>query len=148
MRGAGGGDEQAAEEHDGEAEQDESGPREHPGTVPSPGHRPGTAPVVAASGFAAGFINPVLGAVIFERIPSHLVGRVSSLTTATCFALIPLGGLLGGLLVTGAGLPVTMLAVGAAYLPVTMLPAVDPRWREIDARRPVAVRVQENAAAT
>ena len=104
--------------------------------------------VVAASGFAAGFINPVLGAVIFERIPSHLVGRVSSLTTAMCFALIPLGGLLGGLLVTGAGLSVTMLAVGAAYLVVTMLPAVDPRWREIDERRPVAVRAQENAAAT
>ncbi|CAI9411604.1 MFS transporter [Nocardioides sp. T2.26MG-1] len=104
--------------------------------------------VVATSGFAAGFINPVLGAVIFERIPTHLVGRVSSLTTAMCFSLIPLGGVLGGLLVTGAGLPVTMLAVGAAYLLVTMLPAVDPRWREIDIRRPVSVVDQEKAAAT
>jgi hypothetical protein len=30
-----------------------------------------------------------------------------------------------------------MVAVGSAYLLVTMLPAVDPRWREID-RRPQA----------
>ncbi|HYF74089.1 MAG TPA: MFS transporter [Nocardioides sp.] len=99
--------------------------------------------VVAASGFAAGFINPVLGAVIFERIPDRLVGRVSSLTTAMCFALIPLGGLTGGLLVSGVGLSVTMLAVGAAYLVVTMLPAVDPRWREMDVRRPAAEPAQE-----
>jgi MFS family permease len=90
--------------------------------------------VTGASGFAAGFINPVLGAVIFERIPSHLTGRVSSLTTAMCFALIPLGGLLGGLLVTGFGLPTALLGIGAAYFLVTMLPAVDPRWRELDVR--------------
>jgi MFS family permease len=88
-----------------------------------------------ASGFAAGFINPVLGAVIFERIPQPLVGRVSSLTTAMCFALMPLGGLLGGVLVTGVGLGPAMLAVGLAYFVVTMLPAIDPRWREMD-RRP------------
>src|SRR4051812_19436614 len=30
--------------------------------------------VIAPTGFAAGFINPVLGAVIFERIPAPLVG--------------------------------------------------------------------------
>ena len=86
-------------------------------------------------GFASGFLNPVLGAVIFERIPEPLVGRVSSLTTAMCFALMPLGGLLGGVLVTGLGLSWAMLAVGVAYFLVTMLPAVDPRWREMD-RRP------------
>jgi MFS family permease len=91
--------------------------------------------VTVASGFAAGFINPVLSAVIFERIPAHLVGRVSSLTTAMCFALIPLGGLLGGLLVTGFGLSTALIAVGTAYFLVTMLPAVDPRWREMDVRR-------------
>ncbi|MGY2701010.1 MFS transporter [Nocardioides sp. HB32] len=90
-----------------------------------------------ACGFAAGFINPVLGAVIFERIPQPLVGRVSSLTTAMCFALIPFGGLLGGVLVTGVGLEPAMLVVGLAYFAVTMLPAVDPRWREMD-RRPDA----------
>ena len=91
--------------------------------------------VVVSGGFASGFLNPVLGAVIFERIPQRLVGRVSSLTTAMCFALLPFGGLLGGGLVTGFGLAAAMLVTGAAYFVATMLPVVDPHWREID-RRP------------
>ncbi|WP_438003753.1 MFS transporter [Sorangium sp. So ce321] len=90
--------------------------------------------VAAAGGLAAGFINPVLGAVIFERIPGPLVGRVSSLTTALAFALMPFGGLVGGLLISAGGLSFAMVACGAAYLLVTMLPAVDPRWREMDGR--------------
>lgn len=94
--------------------------------------------VAVVSGFGSGFINPMLGAVIYERIPKHLVGRVSSLTAALCFALMPLGGLLGGGLISGFGLGVGMLACGAAYFLVTMLPAADPKWREID-HRPVGV---------
>ena len=90
--------------------------------------------VCVAGGFASGFINPVLGAVIFERIPDHLVGRVSSLNTALCWSLIPLGGVVGGLLIGGAGLTAAMLACGAAYFLVTMLPALQPRWRELDKR--------------
>ncbi|WP_343909725.1 MFS transporter [Nocardioides aquiterrae] len=100
-----------------------------------------------ACGFAAGFINPVLGAVIFERIPQPLVGRVSSLTTAMCFALMPLGGLLGGVLVTGVGLGPAMLVVGLAYFAVTMLPAVDPRWREMDRRPDLSTRADAAAGA-
>ncbi|MEP9363181.1 MFS transporter [Nocardioides sp. CN2-186] len=99
------------------------------------------------AGFAAGFINPILGAVIFERIPTELTGRVSALTTAMCFALIPFGGLLGGLLVAGVGLAPAMWIVGTAYLLVTVLPAVDPRWQEID-RRPENEACQAKAAAT
>jgi MFS family permease len=87
------------------------------------------------AGFASGFLNPILGAVIYERVPQHLIGRVSSLSTACCFALMPLGGLLGGFLVGGVGLAAAMMICGAAYFVVTMFPAVDPRWREID-RRP------------
>lgn len=90
--------------------------------------------VAVLGGFASGFINPVLGAVVFERIPGPLVGRVTSLSSAMCFALMPLGGLLGGLLVSGFGLTAAMLAIGAAYFAVTMLPALDPRWRGMDDR--------------
>jgi MFS family permease len=91
--------------------------------------------VSVVGGFSAGFINPVLGAVIFERIPAPLMGRVTSLTTAMCFALMPLGGLLGGVLISGFGLTAAMLAIGAAYFLVTIAPALDPRWKEMD-RRP------------
>ena len=90
---------------------------------------------IVSAGFAAGFINPVLGAVVFERIPAHLMGRVSALNTALCWSLIPLGGLVGGLLVGGFGLGVAMLLCGAAYFAATTLPALQPRWRDMD-RRP------------
>ncbi|CAN5418188.1 MFS transporter [soil metagenome] len=95
----------------------------------------GVLAVFALGGFASGFLNPILGAVIFERIPKPLVGRVSSLSTAMCWGLMPLGGLLCGLLVDTADLQVAMIATGVAYFAVTMLPALDPRWREMD-RRP------------
>jgi MFS family permease len=103
--------------------------------------------VSVAGGFASGFLNPILGAVIYERIPSPLVGRVTSLTTAMCFALMPLGGLLGGVLVGSLGLTAAMLAIGVAYFLITMAPAVDPAWRAMDDRpEPLAVgRVPENA---
>ncbi|MFC6344911.1 MFS transporter, partial [Nocardioides hankookensis] len=94
--------------------------------------------VCVAGGFASGFLNPILGAVIYERIPAPLMGRVTSLNTALCFALMPFGGILGGLLVAGVGLDAALLTTGAAYLVVTMLPALDPHWREIDVRPPLA----------
>ncbi len=40
--------------------------------------------VGVVGGCASGFLNPILGAVIFERIPAPLMGRVTSLTTAMC----------------------------------------------------------------
>ncbi|QNN51196.1 MFS transporter [Nocardioides mesophilus] len=98
----------------------------------------------AVAGFGSGFINPVLGAVIFERIPAHLVGRVSSLNSALCWSLMPFGGVVGGLLIGGVGLTPALLVCGAAYLAATMLPALQPRWREMDTRR----AVREERAAT
>ncbi len=88
----------------------------------------------AVGGFAAGFINPILSAVVFERIPPHLVGRVTALTTSLCWALIPFGGVVGGALIAGLGLSPALLVVGAAYLLATTLPALQPQWRELDAR--------------
>ena len=87
-------------------------------------------------GFACGFINPILGAVLFERIPSHLLGRVSSLNTALCWAGIPFGGLVGGAAVAAAGLTPALLVLGGAYFAATMLPAVQPSWRQLDERPP------------
>jgi MFS family permease len=96
--------------------------------------------VVVAGGFAAGFLNPLLGAVLFERIPEHLMGRVTSMNIAMSWSLIPFGGILGGVLVAGFGIAPALLAVGGAYLVTTMVPAFQPRWRELD-RREQAVQV-------
>lgn len=101
-------------------------------------------------GFACGFINPILGAVLFERIPSHLLGRVSSLNTALCWAGIPFGGLVGGALIAAAGLSPALLVLGGAYFAATMLPAVQPSWRQLDERPPAdpASRAGAGAAAS
>lgn len=80
-------------------------------------------------GCASGFLNPVLGAVQFERIPSHLVGRVTALSSALCWSLMPLGGILGGVLVSGLGLDPALLVVGLLYFAATMAPAFLPSFR-------------------
>jgi MFS family permease len=86
-------------------------------------------------GFAAGFINPILGAVIYERIPRHLMGRVTALNTSLCWSLIPFGGVVGGAAIAGIGLSPALLVLGLAYFAATMLPTVRPEWREIDQGR-------------
>jgi MFS family permease len=90
--------------------------------------------VAVAGGLAAGFLNPLLGAVLFERIPEHLMGRVSAMNIALSWSLIPFGGLLGGVLVSGLGVSPALLIVGGAYLATTLVPAVRPRWRDLDDR--------------
>lgn len=94
-----------------------------------------TIPVFAVGGFGAGFINPILGAVIFERIPRELLGRVSSLTTALAWAGIPFGGLAGGALVGLAGMAPAMLVCGGIYLVTTTLPGLQREWSEMDRAR-------------
>jgi MFS family permease len=93
--------------------------------------------VTVAGGFASGFVNPILGAVIFERIPRPMVGRVVSLNTSLCWALIPFGGVVGGGLVAALGLAPALLVVGGGYLAATMLPVTLPSWRQIE-KQPAA----------
>jgi MFS family permease len=88
-----------------------------------------------AGGLAAGFINPILGAVIYERIPRHLMGRVTALNTSLCWALIPFGGIVGGLAIAAVGISPALLLLGLAYFAVTMLPAFRPEWRDLDKDR-------------
>jgi MFS family permease len=90
--------------------------------------------VAVAGGFASGFLNPLLGAVLFERIPAPLMGRVTSMNLAMSWSLIPFGGLLGGVLVAGFGIAPALLLVGGGYFVTTLVPAVQPRWRELDDR--------------
>ncbi len=89
-------------------------------------------------GVSSGFLNPVLGAVQFERIPRPMVGRVTALTSALCWSLMPLGGVLGGVLVSGIGLSPALLVVGAAYFVTTMAPALLPSFRGMNRQQPVA----------
>ena len=92
--------------------------------------------VLAVAGFLSGFINPILGAITFERIPRGLVGRVSALKTSLCWSLIPFGGLVGGALSALVGWRAATMAVGAAYFVITLMPLVRKSFREFSKRPP------------
>lgn len=96
------------------------------------------AAINVAAGFGAGFINPVLGAVQFERTPEQQMGRVSALSLAASWSLMPLGGLLAGLAVGGTGLVAGLVTFGAVYFVTTTVPVFSPAWREMDRRSVVA----------
>ncbi|TSD90551.1 MFS transporter [Mycobacterium sp. KBS0706] len=91
--------------------------------------------VLAIGGFASGFLNPILSAVMFERIPKSLTGRVTSMSTALCWTLIPFGGLFGGALISGIGLAAALLLTGLAYLAATLLPLARKSFRGFEKRR-------------
>lgn len=89
---------------------------------------------LAIGGFASGFLNPILSAVIFERIPKPLIGRVTAMNAALCFALIPFGGLFGGALISTIGLPPALFLTGFAYLAATLFPLALKSFRGFDKR--------------
>ncbi|GAA1935789.1 MFS transporter [Kitasatospora viridis] len=99
---------------------------------------PGLIGVFVASGFAAGFINPILGAIDFERIPRRMLGRVGAIGDALGWAGIPLGTVLAGLAVGAAGVAPVLLVAGGLYFLTTNLTGFRHEWREMDRRRPAA----------
>jgi MFS family permease len=90
---------------------------------------------LAIGGFTSGFLNPIVSAVLFERIPRPLIGRVSSMAMALGWSLIPFGGLFGGALISGLGLPAALLLTGLAYLAATLMPLARKSFRGFDKRR-------------
>ncbi|MFJ8791887.1 MFS transporter [Streptomyces sp. NPDC102462] len=87
--------------------------------------------VFAVGGFGAGFINPMLSAVLFERVPRRMLGRVNALGDSLAWAGIPLGGLLAGAAVAAVGLVPVLLAGGAAYFLASNLTGLRPEWRQM-----------------
>ncbi|GAA2094699.1 macrolide resistance MFS transporter Mrx(A) [Microlunatus panaciterrae] len=80
--------------------------------------------VYCVAGFASGFLNPLLGAIFYERIPRPLLGRVSGLSDATAWAGMPFGGLVGAGLIALVGLSPTFLLLAGGYLLATMIPGL------------------------
>jgi len=93
--------------------------------------------IAMLSGLSSGFLNPIIGALMFERIRPAMVGRVSALVGALAWSLMPFGGVLGGLLIGGIGLSPGYLVVSAVYLATTLAPLLHPGFRQFG-RRPRA----------
>ena len=90
---------------------------------------------LAVAGFAAGPINPLLFTVQTEVVPAELRGRVFGAVRAGAWAAIPLGILLGGVVVAAIGPAATFLSMGLLLAAVVGYGYFNPAFQEMD-RRP------------
>ncbi|WEJ60307.1 MFS transporter [Devosia sp. FJ2-5-3] len=97
---------------------------------------PVLAGVLTISGFAAGFLNPIVGAILFERIPKAMVGRVIALVGALGWVLMPFGGLYAGVLVTNTGISPALVLTGMLYLVAALSPIAVPAFRQMKRQQP------------
>ena len=104
-------------------------------------------PVVFVAGLGAGGLNPILGAVEYERVPRHLQARVLGVVGATAWAGMPIGSLGGGLLVTALGIRPALWIAAALYLATTLAPFVFPAWRGMNRQPAAAGRTADSVAA-
>lgn len=74
------------------------------------------------SGVAAAAIRPILGAMLYARVPVELQNRVFGLVAAVCRAGLAVGGVMAGWLVAGLGLQQAILVSGSVALLVTIVP--------------------------
>ncbi|MET7299084.1 MFS transporter [Embleya sp. NPDC005575] len=101
---------------------------------------------LAIGGLGSGFVNPIIGAVTYELIPTPLLGRVKTLAQAVTWAGIPFGGLLGAGLVTVSGLTGALWVVGGLYLVAIAVPGMGNEWSGMRKRtdRPESIVAESN----
>ena len=93
--------------------------------------------VTFMSGLAVSAVNPILGAVLFERVPNEMQTRVFGLVATVTYAGYPVGGVLGGWGVSAFGLTTSVLFGGVVYLLATMVPLARHRAGDaVQHRRP------------
>lgn len=80
----------------------------------------------------AGPLNPIIGAIEFERIPAHMRGRVFGAIQAGAWIAMPLGMLLGGVLTERLGTFVMMIGMTIAYFLTTGSMAFIPAMKEMN----------------
>jgi MFS family permease len=87
--------------------------------------------VVIAS-LGAGPLNPIIGAVEYERVPKNMRGRVGGAIGAGAWSAMPLGMLLGGVLTEQLGVRPMLLGLGIIYLITTLSMAFIPAMKEMN----------------
>ena len=86
----------------------------------------------AVCGLGIGFINPLLSAIFFERVPRPLLGRANALADSLAWSLIPVGGVAAAGALAVVGLAPALVVCGLGYLVATTLPALRPEWRAMN----------------
>jgi MFS family permease len=87
-----------------------------------------------AAGVALGPVNPIFATVTQENTPPRLLGRVFGALTAIAQSAIPVGALLAGAVVQGAGLIPTIVGMGVVYVVLVIGMFFNPRLRGMDVR--------------
>ena len=82
-------------------------------------------------------INPLFSVFLQRRTPSELRGRVFGLVSAIGAGTLPIGTLIGGLLLSSAGLAVTMVIITVASTVHLLGIFLIPAFRGMDAPAPV-----------
>ena len=106
---------------------------------------PVTIVALALLGLAAGPINPILGAVQYERVPPELRGRVIGAISAGANLAMPLGVLVGGVLLDHLSLGLVYGLVAGTFLIATLTMLFNPIFRQMD--KQVETPVHESQAA-
>ncbi|MFT4037079.1 MAG: MFS transporter [Thermomicrobiales bacterium] len=88
---------------------------------------------MVAMGLAAAPLNPILMTVRQERVTETARARVFGTMTAVAFVAIPLGQLVGGLVIESAGVTTAFMLMGALFLITTLAIRLLPVLRQMDA---------------
>ena len=88
--------------------------------------------VTLITSLGAGPISPIIGAIEFERIPSHMRGRVFGAITAGVGMAMPLGLLLGGVLTENLGTFSRMIGLATTQMITTVSMAFIPAMKEMN----------------
>lgn len=85
--------------------------------------------VAMACGLASGGINPVIGAVQYERVPAAMLARVLGTVKAVAWAGLPIGPVLAGVLTDASGIRGALAVLGGFVFVLTLTPFVVPAFR-------------------
>jgi MFS family permease len=92
---------------------------------------------VVISSMGAGPLNPIIGAVEYERVPRNMRGRVGGAVGAGAWSAMPLGMLVGGVLTEGLGVRPMLIGLGVVYLITTLSMAFIPAMKEMNRKEVV-----------
>ena len=92
---------------------------------------------VVISSIGAGPLNPIIGAVEYERVPKNMRGRVGGAVSAGAWSAMPLGMLIGGVATEQFGVYPVLLGLGVIYLLTTVSMAFIPAMKEMNRREAI-----------